>query len=279
MLHFRRIIFGLRPGAIDRGALEFSADMADLLGVALQGLFIEDEFLKELTASSRMREFHLLSREWRSIDAGRMAEDMQLAARSAKHFVQKIALERGIESLFDVLGSGSVAEFLRLTHPRDILVVSNPDNPQERLAPLSSLESFGGSSSTTMLLPRRIMRRKGPVIGLSSLAGDSTLRVAAAIAHAANERLLVVAPAKTPDYESILDAARIAGIEKNNVELLSLSRIDTQNFLAALDPLRERMIVLPRASDDTVKHIDPAMIVSMRSAPVIIVDPSAKFES
>jgi hypothetical protein len=279
MLRFGRIIFGLRPGAIDRGALEFSADMANLLGVALQGLFIEDEFLKELAASSRMREFHLLSREWRSIDAGRMAEDMQLAARSAEHFVQKIALERGIESLFDVLGSGSVAEFLRLTHPRDILVVSNPDNPQERLAPLSSFESFGRSSSTTMLLPRRIMRRKGPVIGLSSLAGDSTLRVAAAIAHAANERLLVVAPAKAPDYESILDAARVAGIEKNDVELLSLSRIDTQNFLAALDPLRERMIVLPRASDDTAKHIDPSMIVSMRSAPVIIVDPLAKFES
>ena len=279
MLRFGRIIFGLRPGAIDRGALEFSADMANLLGVALQGLFIEDEFLKELAASSRMREFHLLSREWRSIDAGRMAEDMHLAARSAEHFVQKIALERGIESLFDVLGSGSVAEFLRLTHPRDILVVSNPDNPQERLAPLSSFESFGRSSSTTMLLPRRIMRRKGPVIGLSSLAGDLTLRVAAAIAHAANERLLVVAPAKAPDYESILDAARVAGIEKNDVELLSLSRIDTQNFLAALDPLRERMIVLPRASDDTAKHIDPSMIVSMRSAPVIIVDPLAKFES
>lgn len=121
------------------------------------------------------------------------------------------------------------------------------------------------------------MRRKGPVIELSSLAGDSTLCVAAAIAHAANERLLVVAASKAPDYESILDAARVAGIEKNNVELLSLWRIDTQKFPAALDPLRERMIVLPRASDDTVKHIDPSMIVSMRSTPVIIVDPLANF--
>lgn len=82
MLRLRRIIFRLRPGAIERGVLEFSADMADLFGVALQGLFIEHEFLKEFAASSRMREFHLLSREWRSIDAGRMAEDMQLAARS-----------------------------------------------------------------------------------------------------------------------------------------------------------------------------------------------------
>jgi|GEM_PF-2847245 hypothetical protein len=277
MLRFRRIILGLRPGAIDRGALEFSADMANLLGMALQGLFIEDEFLKEFAASSRMREFHLLSREWRSIDAGRMAEDMRLAALSAKQLIQKIALERGIESLFDVLGSGSVAEFLRLTHPRDILVVSNPDSPQERLAPLPSFESFGGTSSTTMLLPRRIMRRKGPVVALWSRARDSTLRVAAAIAHAANEHLLVVAPATAPDHESILDAARVAGVEKNNVELLRLSRIDTQNFLAALDPPRERMIVLPRASDDTDKHIDPSVIVSMRSAPVIIVDPLAKF--
>ena len=101
-LRFRRIILGLHPGTINRAAVELSAELADLLGAALQGVFIEEDSLRELAAASRMREFHLLSRAWRSVDAGRIAEELELAARSAKRLVEEIAVERGIESAFEV---------------------------------------------------------------------------------------------------------------------------------------------------------------------------------
>jgi len=74
-LRFRKLILGLHPGTINREAVELSAELADLLGAALQGVFIEDQSLKELAAASRVREFRLSSREWRTVDADRLAEE------------------------------------------------------------------------------------------------------------------------------------------------------------------------------------------------------------
>jgi hypothetical protein len=277
--HFRRIILGLRPGRVDRAAVELLAEMARWLGAALQGVFIEDASLREFTATSRMREFQLLSREWRTVDADRMAEELELAARSAKRVLEEIALERGIESGFEVIGREAVASFLRLAQPRDILVVTSPDGPQEQLAPPAfRFEVSGKSLSTTMLLPKRATRRKGPVVGMA-LAEDSTLRVAASIAHAAGEKLLFLVPEAGPDDEAFVGALRAAGLGRDDVQFRRLSIIDTQSFLAALEPLDERVIVLPRMRSDSGGYIDADIVVSRRSVPVMIVDPLATFES
>ena len=276
---FRKIILGLRPGTIDRATIEFLAEVAGSLGAALQGVFIEDESLKEAAAASRMREFQLLSREWRTVNADRMAEDLELAARSAKRLLKEITLERGVESLFEVLGRGSLAEFLRLAQPRDILVVTSPSYPQERLAmPAAQFEASSEGLSTTMLLPKRARRGKGPVVGMA-LAGDSTLRVAASIAQAVGERLLFFVPEARTDDEAFSEALRAVDPGRDDIELHRLSNIDTQSFLAALEPFHERVIVLPRLHSDAVGYIDPAKVASRRSAPVMIVDPFATFES
>jgi hypothetical protein len=275
-LRFRRIIFGFRPGAMDRELLEISAEMADMLGAALQGVFIEDESLMELAASFRMREFHLLRREWREVEAARMVEDIRLAARSAKQLFQEIALERGITSVFDVLGGSSVQEFLRSTHARDILVVSSPGSPLERLA---EPEAFSSPSSTKMLVPRRVQRRKGPVVALTSPTGNSVLRIAASIAQAANERLVLVAAAERTQCESLLNAANSIGLARSNVEVRALPSVTTQNFLSAIEQLDERVIILPRSKDGAEEGVDAAAVASVRSAPVILVDPSATFEA
>ena len=179
--------------------------------------------------------------------------------------------------MFEVLARESVVEFLRLAQPHDILVVSRADNPQEQLAS-SQLEAASESLSTTMLLPKRVMRRKGPVVGLA-LAGDSTLRVAASIAHAVGERLLLFFPQGGPDEEALLEAVRVAGVQPNFAELRRLPRIDTQSFLAALESIYERVIILPRLRGDAAGYVDPVRVASRRSAPVIIVDPLAIFES
>ena len=276
MLRFRKIILGLHPATINRESIELAAELADLLGAALQGVFIEDESLKELAAASPIREFRLSSREWRTVDANRLAEELELAARSAKRLLEDIALERGVKSIFEVLARESVAEFLRLAQPYDLLVVSKVDNPQERLA--SQLEASSESLSTTILLPKRVMRRKGSVVGLA-LSGDSTLRVAASIAHAVGERLLLFFPAEGPDDETLVEAVRAAGVQPSIAELRRLPKIDTQSFLAALQPLEERVIVLPRLRGDAAGYVDPARVVSRRSVPVMIVDPQAGFES
>lgn len=117
---FRKMILGLHPGAIDREAVEFVAGMANLLGVSLKGVFIEDEAVSQAGGFAHAREFQLVSQEWRQLEGERLAEDLRLAAQCAKRLLDEAARGLGIESFFEVSRSepGAVTN---LAHPGDIL--------------------------------------------------------------------------------------------------------------------------------------------------------------
>jgi hypothetical protein len=277
---FRRIILGLHPGAIDREAVEFVAETANLLGAALQGVFVENEAASAVGGFAYAREFQLVEHEWRPAETERITEDMRLAANSAKRLLDEAARALGIASFFEVLRGEPGSAVTNFAHPSDILVIATPKSPQERLAPSYPQLAFSpGSSMTTMLLPRRIRRRKGPVVVLVETPQDSSLAIAVAIARAANERLLLIAPRDGPLRDAIMAAARDAGAEPNNVALVTLPCIDTHVFLSALERTRERLIVLPRSSERSAGEIDPSLVAAMRSAPVILAGPAAAPES
>lgn len=270
---FRRMILGLHPGAIDREAVEFVARMADLLGVSLKGVFIEDEAVSQAGGFVHAREFQLVSHEWRPVEGERLAEDLRLAAQCAKRLLDEVARGLGMESFFEIL-RGDPGGVTNLADPGDILVVAMPRSPHERLAPFPWLAASLSPAVTAMLLPRRIKRRKGTVVALVETPQDRALIVAATIARAANERLVVVAPHDGELHDATLEAARAAGAP--GASFAALPRFDTPTFLTAVERSGERLIVLTRSNEKAEGDIDPFMIAAARSTPVIMVGgPSA----
>ncbi len=278
---FRRLILGLAIGHVDEGLLEASAELASLLGGSIHGVFIDDQNLRHLSFLSRLREFDLLRRKWRPLEETRVVEEVQLLARAAKRRLDKISSQWGIMGFFEVLREEDVREFLHQAHPSDIIVAWARKSPSERLGSLVPQISaaFAQNRLTTLFLPNRMARHEGPVVALASPRGDAGLRVAAAIAKATKERLVLVVP--TTDHHGharVCEAAQTIGLARNRIELVSLLRIETHNFLAVINHVAERIVILPSMGNGGNERVDPSIISSTRSIPVMLVDPTAAFE-
>ncbi len=114
--------------------------------------------------------------------------------------------------------------------------MKNLDSPPTAASfALLSLRALKRKRVDDMLLPKRLLRRWEPVVGMAP-AGDSTLRVAALIALAAGERLLLFITEAAPDDEPLVDAISAAGFPRNDGELHWLRKIGSQNYIAALQP-------------------------------------------
>ncbi len=278
---FRRMILGLHPGAIDQDAVELVAEIANLLGVVLQGVFIEDEAVSAIGSFAPAREFQLIQHDWRPIEMARLTEDMRLAASSAKRLLEEISQRLGITSLFEVIRGDPGSMVLRMAQPSDILVVAAPKNPHDRLsASYSEAVFLRERSVSAILLPRQRKPRKGPIIALVKTPEDRGLTVAAAIAGAAKERLLVVAQSDNGRLQdAILAAAGVAGLSRASTDFLALPRPDMLAFLAATERVKERLIVLQRSEDNDYMDMDPFMLASTRQSPVILVGPEALAEA
>jgi hypothetical protein len=269
---FGRVIVELQPGGAARRDVEAAAEIAAFLGATLQGVFVENEALNALAGSTLAREFELATRQWRTIQAESISEASRLAARGAKRVLEESAFARGVTSMFEILSCTAAADSLSHTAASDILVVAAPKSPHERLAPpLLQMVAPSTAGLTAMLMPRRVKRRKGPVIGVARSLGDSALRLAAAIAHAADEPLLAVA-ANELNPEEILEVARSLGVARN-IDVIALDRGDTQSFLSMVRHAGERLIVLGRSDEEAIERIDPSAVLSSRSVPVLLVAP------
>jgi hypothetical protein len=267
---FHRIVVGLHPGTIDREAVEFAAELARLLGLALQGVFFENGVVSAIGGLAS-REFQLVRGEWRPADVERISEDVRLAARSAKRLLDDAARALGILSFFDVLSDESGSAITKVVQPSDMLVITTPKSPHERLASLDPKLVFPVNHFTTaMLLPRCIQRRNGPVVALVKTPQDRSLKIAATIARAANETLLLVTPRHGPSLEAIMAAATNTGAKLSDVELRNVPFVETHTLLSTLEFVRERFIVLPHAKEGVPERIDVSLIAAMRSAPVIL---------
>src|SRR5512147_521839 len=107
---FRRLILGLQPGASDR-AMRLAVELAELLDLDLLGLFFEDRSLHELAGIPFAREFRPLEGGWQPFDLGRLAHDLDVAARSVERLFTDAVKDLTRHSQFEVM-RGSVGEAL-----------------------------------------------------------------------------------------------------------------------------------------------------------------------
>ena len=68
-----RVILHLRHGAAERVTIRTAAELAQMLGVALHGVFVEDAALPELATLPFIREFRLSTGSWQRLDRQRLA--------------------------------------------------------------------------------------------------------------------------------------------------------------------------------------------------------------
>ncbi len=260
----RRAVLGLHHRPSRRG-LALAVDVARLLELDLFGLFVEDESLLRLAALPFAREFNPLG-GWRAVDSAQLARELQAAASSAQRSFTEAVKNLSKPCEF-VTVRGSMDEAIA-THarPEDVVMLSAPATVGEYSAARfpSLVEAALRQAAAVLLIPRQIARQTGDVVAIALRPDDPAIRVAAGIARAADEELVIVelfaegASGRTarPDDHRATCKAGPADVS------------DPAMLVAAFRGERERLVVVTHG---TVDPSLPTILASWRRVPVLVI--------
>jgi len=139
-----------------------------LLHLDLLGLFLEDTSLHDLASIPFSREFRPLGGGWHTIDLDRLSRDFELAARSIERKFMDAAKRLPTGYQFEVARGPMGKTFSSVSRTGDIVMIVEPPSPVERATHQFSwlLEAAFQSAADVMLVPRHIVRTKGPVAAI-----------------------------------------------------------------------------------------------------------------
>ena len=264
---FKRMVLGLPQNTKDYGSVAFTAELADLLGLDLVGVFAADEGLRDIAALSCVRELRA-SGGWHRIDAEQLERGSNQAAADARRLFGEAtkALREGAH--FDLAKGGIDEAVGSQSMPDDIVVVIEPKNPAERVTYQFKqlLNTALSSAAAVLLVPSHVVRRHGPIIAVATDERDPCIQAALRVAESSHEKLRVFVPADADENH----LARSLSSSSIPVDQRRMRRgdlgISELGFLLAGE--RERFVVMSRGRNS---HL-PSQLAFARSVPVLVTE-------
>jgi hypothetical protein len=244
---FRRVVVTVREGGAPAPAFQRAAELAHLLEIDLEGIFVEDEALFSLAGLPFARELRLPGHTWQSLDAGRMLEEFRDAAERARRLLADAAAALGMASGFSVL-RGDLAALAAQSLATDILVV-----PLASAAMPGQLreaeEAAARSGAAIMLVPERPTSMRGPIAVVGYRAGGPSLAVAAAIARRAMEDVVLIQPGQEDPGGAETEAAlKEVEFPTDRIRRRRIPTLTGGDVARALRGSNARLAVLDRAA-------------------------------
>jgi hypothetical protein len=269
------VILQLDYGSSERGIIRVAAELAQLLGLDLRGVYTEEDTLPALAALPFIREFRLETREWRKLDAAQIAQEQQVAAREARRLVDEAAAALGVVRLFEVVRGDPALLIAAGSQTGDIVVVALPRLPMESLVHATAhvLEAAHRSAAGVMLVPSVLARREGPVAAVVCATADPALMTAVRIALAAGESLLLLVFGPPALARETVAAACSGGLAARRIKTRSVASMTPEDILDGLDGGDERLVVMARGicgGDDAAVS---SHIAASRGVPVLVLEP------
>ena len=251
IVNIRRVLIGFAgsaPAADD--AIAAAAELASALGAELTGLFVEDELLFEAASLPWLRMLDPGRLMWQALNETELARSHALAARALERLLLGRAAALGVAAAFQVVRGDPAMAPARRAEPTDLLVIAEPADPIARALHHSQvLSAFGQTSATVLYVPHGAHPRAGPVVTLARSASDPALKIAAPVARALNERLIVVAMETNAEQEIAVAARSSMAGECIALRLDAGSAVDWLDAVSrTLSAYRERLIVVNRGT-------------------------------
>jgi len=270
-----RVLLDLHHGAAESTIIRAAAELAQMLGNVLHGVFMQDESLAQLAELPFIREFRLGSGGWQKLERERLIEEQRAAAAEARRLLNEIATALGVTQLFDII-SGDPALFIAATSQAgDVIVVTQPRLPAERLVHGTArwIEAAHACAASVMLVPHPTTRRSGPVAAVVCAEADPALDVAARIAVAAGESLLLLLRGSPELTKTAVEHARSAGLLPQRIITRDLHGVTPDDVLQGLGPSAERLVVLARGACGADDAAISSHLAASRGVPVLVVEP------
>lgn len=264
MPQHRRIVLSIHHGVASGDLMKHTAEMAQLLGLEIFGIFVEDEAVLNAASFPFAREFRLHSHEWHPMDPDSVASEFRHAASTAKRLLDTTTQALGVHSEFEVRRGNPSDVVAELLCSSDIVVLAEPKLGSNELTQsfLRAWRTACGSDASVLLLPPGRMRQHGPVVAL--LGGEPGMQTAAHIARIAGETLVLLGRAEQFAAASVdLPAVR--------VRRRALSEVTENALRFALGDGGERLLVLDRDGLSAEQEAAVLRVAAARGTPVLLV--------
>ena len=271
----RRVILHLRQAATERVIIRTAAELAHMLGIALHGVFMQDEALSDLAELPFIREFRLGTGTWQKLDRRQLAQEQREAAAEARRLLDEIAATLGVTRLFEII-SGDPALFIAATSQAgDVIVVEQPRLPAERLVHATAqwLAAAHACSASVMLVPQAMARGAGPVAAVVCAESDPALDIAIRIAVAAGEPLLMLIWGPAELAKAASEKARAGGLSQPRIATRHIRGVAPEDVVEGLHTSSERLVVLGRGACGADDAAVSSHIAASRRVPVLVVEP------
>lgn len=277
---YRKVVVGVCHGAADADTMRMAAEFAQLLGLDLHCLFVEDEALLALAELPFAREIQLPSHKWSRLDAGAIEAEIRQTALQTRRLMDEIIRDVGVPAEFQVLRGDPATCIAAVCQTGDIVVVAENGAPTVPATHSLTRLHIGAHESATsiLLLPGRLKTRHGAIVAMLVDTEDPALDMAGRLAALAKEDLVILLPeaaqgdvAETIEA-SVKDRAQAMGLPPARINVRFVHEVGSDDALHALVGVRERLIVMARAASTpaAASHIAVA-----RGVPLLLVEAEA----
>jgi hypothetical protein len=265
---FKRLLMRLPHSPRDYAGVRFAADLAELLGASFVATFAQDAELAGVATLSCVRELHPLGGGWHQIEAPQLAAQLERRAAAARRLFDDAVRQARIEATFSATTESIADAIGRSAAVGDIIAIVEPRNPAERVTQQFTqlVDTAFGARAAIMVIPGRIVRNTGPIAAILSGPADAGIQAALALAAAAKEKMIALAPPGALGQQSMAERADAAGV---SLEVGPIIRqpFNASSLLPQLDRLNERLVVISRGMID---DRDATRLASLRGIPVLL---------
>lgn len=242
---FKRVLLGFHYSVCSRESIEEATEIARFLKIGLHGVLIRDATLESVLRQPGLREFQLLKTRWMPIEPVLFEKEAQASVNILRRLVTEVAQSAQVTWHFETVEAEVSSAIGTLSGPGDIILLPEPGRGVETICePFNQLyRTAMASSAAVLIVPRRGLRSRGPVLAVSAGEDDAGVAAARQISSAAGRELIIT-------RRKSLEIARSAG---------------------ALPAFGESMVVLSRAGKGVDLSTDWIEIVRSRKVPVLIV--------
>jgi len=278
---YPKVIVGLCHGAADADTVRMAAEFAQLVGLDLHCLFIEDEALLALAELPFAREFRLSSHKWSPLNAEIIEAEIRQTAVELRRLMDEIIRDLGVPSEFQVRRGDPATCIAAVCQTGDIVVVTETGaSTVPATHSLTRLHAGAHESATSILfLPTRLKARKGAIVTILTDVGDAALDMASRLAITAKEDLVILLSepvgidAARELEANAKDRAQALGLSPARINVRFVHDGEADETLQVLAGVQERLIVIPRAA------LAPSVasgIAAARGVPVLLVEAEAR---
>jgi hypothetical protein len=225
-----------------------AAELAQLLERDVLGIYVEDEAVQCLAALPFARELRLPSQAWSALDPAQLDAEFRSTAGILQAMLHQHASRFNVRSEFRAVRADPARYVAGMSGASDVVVLSVP-----REASARAVGSFAaawraaiGSPATTMLLPSRLARRRGPVAAVLGAGARLRARAAASLASATGEDLVALVQDGGASERSLDEASRSASPGEQRLSVRRLGEPSVEALLRALSGVGERLVMLDR---------------------------------